>query len=1109
MKKATGAIILILLLYSLTYSLEKPTHLAINEEIATRNINGFSLDTYLINQIGFSKGIKEEFLKDSDKKTVLQWLGYGGIKEDEPLWRSFRHFHNPLETWDRAGLKGSTLGRSSIIWAQSRDQSYGNYSWQDVRGYFYYALTSKDKTTREKYFAETFRGLGQLMHLIEDASVPLHTRDDMHIIFSYEGWVEELRNIEPGTFNTWLGNAKSYDKSILNLPQNPLAPIPIARIIDTDKYTGTNPDITTNAIGIAEYSNANFLSEDTRFADFPYPNWDSVEKTNYPITDPREPSNPVLRQYYKKVRDGETGYRLATVGFLKDYVLTYFPTSAKILRAFEKPALDANVYRDYASLLIPRAVGYSAGLLNYFFRGEMDMVTDDVKGSGYVIVNNTDEDMSGTFELWYDNNKNERVKVSGASWTLNIGKKSSGNNKSTNITFSSPTDAKDSKYMLIFRGKLGNEEDAVAGKIVELEKDYLFLVNLKNQTMALEIKLNNNQYQLIPASKNINITRFSMPSTLLTVQSHPNQREHMVALPRTSLNQDGTVKHSTYNPTIGGYGGQYEDTWWEWLIWYIWKYPQVVRGFPNAYIPKDFKEGSPYVWDSQFIYGEDVSVGTWPRIQWRFASYIHGRRPFSIVNNKLVAKNINIRKNDAYTYSSSDYTGPFHIQYKDESGRWIRGIDLPDAGGDHIYKRVVPNYNCTTEYVSDGWIDTCGMLADSVTQSQKSTPISYLVVLDQEKTIYAKTDISDISQYSLEKDGELKSVVTTTYKYYNNWCNRTYAIKKDWSATYKDIGVNSTYSTKSKLVIGDTILEEFEIKRTDRSNSSEDMRYFGGKSLETKISDSNPNCYLYQGSSKVESINKAISISGDTTTVTINGKAYQSLVRNSSSESNGKTFTKIMDYDHVEGDKHYILFYEYQDNNSQSSAKYMSNRGVYGTGEDARIINSDQGLAELIQRFYQSHDQKQTRITKTGSVLAYSINGVLNKIDLGINFMDTYTLISGWDNLNISSDGYSYTVDSTYTQNRTTEGKRLTGISSQINDANMVYTYIMERYDNGKWVFDKRIVGIINIADPGLPVGYRQEFEITEANAAEFLTDIYKDYNYKDLAAIGVHIDRK
>ncbi|MBM4140863.1 MAG: hypothetical protein FJ242_05125 [Nitrospira sp.] len=84
------------------------------------------------------------------------------------------------------------------------------------------------------------------------------------------------------------------------------------------------------------------------------------------------------------------------------------------------------------------------------------------------------------------------------------------------------------------------------------------------------------------------------------------------------------------------------------------------------------------------------------------------------------------------------------------------------------------------------------------------------------------------------------------------------------------------------------------------------------------------------------------------------------------------------------------------------------------------------------------------------------------------------------------------------------KGQRITGVSSQINDKNIVYTYIVENEtgtgNTENWEFSKRIIGIINIAN-----GHRQEFEITEANASGFLTDIYKDYDYKDLAAIGVH----
>jgi hypothetical protein len=54
----------------------------------------------------------------------------------------------------------------------------------------YITLTGKDfsgstvapnKDKRDEYFAQTFRGLGHQMHLIQDASQPDHVRNDAHL----------------------------------------------------------------------------------------------------------------------------------------------------------------------------------------------------------------------------------------------------------------------------------------------------------------------------------------------------------------------------------------------------------------------------------------------------------------------------------------------------------------------------------------------------------------------------------------------------------------------------------------------------------------------------------------------------------------------------------------------------------------------------------------------------------------------------------------------------------------------------------------------------------------------------------------------------------------
>ncbi|MBN2373752.1 hypothetical protein JXL19_08195, partial [bacterium] len=165
------------------------------------------------------------------------------------------------------------------------------------------------------------------------------------------------------------------------------------------------------------------------------------------------------RAYLRKTGNGETIEHFAVPGRLYRY-LFFWPA---IQRYFI--SLDDKCHKEYAQNLIPRAAGYSTGLLNYFFRGEMDMVRNNETDSHYVIVNNTEEDMDGTFELYYDNLNDERIKFWSKAFIL--GGISSGNNKSGYIDFTEPGDAKEpGKYMLVFNGRLGNETVAVVGKVI-------------------------------------------------------------------------------------------------------------------------------------------------------------------------------------------------------------------------------------------------------------------------------------------------------------------------------------------------------------------------------------------------------------------------------------------------------------------------------------------------------------------------------------------------------------------------------------------------------------------------------------------------------------------
>ncbi|MBI4653549.1 MAG: hypothetical protein HY752_00885 [Nitrospirae bacterium] len=76
---------------------------------------------------------------------------------------------------------------------------------------------------------------------------------------------------------------------------------------------------------------------------------------------------------------------------------------------------------------------------------------------------------------------------------MSIGKTSSGNNKSINITFTPPSDAKEcGKYVLVFKGQMGNEQGAVVGKVVNTAENCSSLTIVdKDGTPATDTILRN------------------------------------------------------------------------------------------------------------------------------------------------------------------------------------------------------------------------------------------------------------------------------------------------------------------------------------------------------------------------------------------------------------------------------------------------------------------------------------------------------------------------------------------------------------------------------------------------------------------------------------------
>jgi hypothetical protein len=360
----------IILLVNPTHALNEPTHDIINQQ-ATRQSN---LDRFLRDQLAFEQGIEQSL----NGRLVIDWLGEGGVREDDEA-RFLNHFHNPLRPWGSAGLFGTNP--SSIRWMQ--DDNSG-WSWQNARNYYWTALTATTKADREKAFADTFRALGQVMHLVVDASVPEHVRNDPHpaegacrmigirCFGNYEYWVSDQHGRQGSTgeasfISSFLASPIGFDPSILQQPTNDSAvPVMVARLIDTDTYTGTGsgPNVTLSpAIGIGEIANANFFSEDTIDGSYPFPNVNALVLSQLSQPD----TGKVFRYYKKGVNDGIPNDVAAAE--------CVFDQAARDQGAYNGPTYycaDELVWAATAKEMLPRAVGYARGVLDYFFRGKID-----------------------------------------------------------------------------------------------------------------------------------------------------------------------------------------------------------------------------------------------------------------------------------------------------------------------------------------------------------------------------------------------------------------------------------------------------------------------------------------------------------------------------------------------------------------------------------------------------------------------------------------------------------------------------------------------------------------------------------------------------------------
>src|SRR5947209_552423 len=225
-------------------------------------------------------------------------------------------------------------------------------------------------------------------------------------------------------------------------------------------------------IGIAEFTNGNFLSSDRLFhPDFLFPRLSSVDLQS-PIV---ESERVRVRRDFPKVDDGN-GTPVAH--FVAEGLLYESTLAARGTPLPMSFALQDRVHQDYAQILLPRAVGYSAALIDYFFRGKLDgdIVTDPNDSNPDIVrfsgTNASPEALSGGTLLLYGENA-AGIRTPLVALDADVAVSAEPGAAVRSARFTATGDAE--KFVAVYRGALGNEQPgtdaqtapgAVIGKVL-------------------------------------------------------------------------------------------------------------------------------------------------------------------------------------------------------------------------------------------------------------------------------------------------------------------------------------------------------------------------------------------------------------------------------------------------------------------------------------------------------------------------------------------------------------------------------------------------------------------------------------------------------------------
>lgn len=282
---------------------------------------------------------------------------------------------------------GGQRGDTSPDWAleDRSDIAAQDFSYKDAKNLLYAALTNSARNERSRSLGKVFESLGHVIHHLQDMAQPQHVRNDTHCdrFFSTTFYPLPIPGIcafsgayRPSAYETY------------TLRRGVQIPLGGYAAVDYGTFDAPRTFWENAAKGIAEFTSGNFVSIGTNFhmngqyifphEEYPSPSAGQPFIYKKQVTDSdmlgvQGPNQPLTGEIWfvgTQVRDRYIGTedvnsRTSTYSLFDPELTQENRTRIFTLNRFNYTA--ANAY------LMPRAASYSIGMINYFFRGRIEI----------------------------------------------------------------------------------------------------------------------------------------------------------------------------------------------------------------------------------------------------------------------------------------------------------------------------------------------------------------------------------------------------------------------------------------------------------------------------------------------------------------------------------------------------------------------------------------------------------------------------------------------------------------------------------------------------------------------------------------------------------------